>query len=109
MTTELRIPNWIAGTPAAPAADRWLDKIDPHSGAVISQLADSDADDARRAVDAAAAAFDAWSATTPVKRGQILADLVAAMKTHAAALADCIAVETGKPRRTPAGEVGGAT
>lgn len=109
MTTELRIPNWIAGAPAAPAADRWLDKIDPHSGAVISQLADSDADDARRAVDAAAAAFDAWSATTPVKRGQILADLVAAMKTHAAALADCIAVETGKPPQDARGEVGGAT
>lgn len=109
MTTELRIPNWIAGAPALPAADRWLDKIDPHSGVVIAQLADSDADDARRAVDAAAAAFDAWSATTPVKRGQILADIVAAMKTHAAALADCIAIETGKPPQDARGEVGGAT
>ena len=109
MTTALRIPNWIAGAPAAPAADRWLDKIDPHSGAVISQLADSDADDARRAVDAAAAAFDAWSGTTPVKRGQILADIVAAMKAQAATLADCVAVETGKPPQDARGEVGGAT
>ena len=42
-------------------------------------------------------AFEKWSEQTAVKRGQILGDLVSLMKKHADALADCIALETGKP------------
>jgi succinate-semialdehyde dehydrogenase/glutarate-semialdehyde dehydrogenase len=50
---------------------RWVDAsstfevFDPASGALIAQVADSDADMARRAVEAATTAFAEWRTTTP--------------------------------------------
>lgn len=104
----LRVPNWINGQATPPEAGAWLDKFNPHNGELLYQVADSSTQDAHRAIAAAADAFPAWSELTPVKRGQILADIVAAMKRHANELADCIALETGKPPQDAKGEVGGA-
>ena len=103
-----RIGNWIGGIVVQPTMPAWMEKFDPHSGELQSLVADSTAADAAAAVDAAAAAFPVWSAETPVKRGQILSGVVAAMKRHADELADCIASETGKPPQDAKGEVGGA-
>ncbi|OGG50978.1 MAG: aldehyde dehydrogenase [Candidatus Handelsmanbacteria bacterium RIFCSPLOWO2_12_FULL_64_10] len=103
-----RIPNWIDGVVANPGEDGWLDKFDPHSGKLLARVADSSADDAAAAVAAAAAAFEGWSALTPVRRGQILGDVVAVMKRRADELAECLAIETGKPPQDAKGETGGA-
>ena len=103
-----KVPNWVNGKEAAPAANTWLDKFNPHTGAVMCQVADSLVQDVSQAIAAANAAFAGWSELTPVKRGQILADIVAAMKRRADELAECIAVETGKPPQDAKGEVGGA-
>ncbi len=103
-----RIPNWINGQEAQPVDDVWLDKFNPHSGALLCLVADSSAVDVQRAIAAAGDAFPAWSELTPVKRGQILGDIVTAMKRRSAELADCVAVETGKPPQDAKGEVGGA-
>lgn len=103
-----RIGNWINGRPALPAGDAWLDKFSPHDGSLLCQVADSSAVDVAQAVGAAAAAFAAWSEMTPVRRGQILGDLVALMKRHADELAACIALEAGKPPEDARGETGGA-
>lgn len=108
MTNISRIPNWINGQEAQPECDAWLEKFNPHTGELLCYVADSSAADTRRAITAAADSFSAWSELTPVKRGQILADIVAAMKRRADELADCIAVETGKPPQDAKGEVGGA-
>lgn len=91
-----------------PVTNAWLDKCDPHTGEVLCQVADSAVEDAQRAVGAADSTFAAWADLTPVRRGQILADIVAAMKRRADELADCIALETGKPPQDAKGEVGGA-
>lgn len=104
----MRIANWIGGAETLPSADAWMDKFDPHTGTVLCQVADSAGADVGTAVSAAAAAFPAWSDLTPVRRGQILGDVVAAMKRNADAMADCIARETGKPPQDAKGEVGGA-
>lgn len=104
----MHIPNWINGQDSQPEGGTWLDKFNPHNGALLSQVADSSAVDTHRAISAASAAFSAWSEFTPVKRGQILTDIVVAMKHHAVELADCIAVETGKPPQDARSEVGGA-
>lgn len=104
----MRIPNWIDGRPTPPRGDAWLDKLDPHSGETLSSFADSSAEDAAAAVAAAQTAFEGWCGLTPVKRGQILADVVAAMKRRADELAECIARETGKPPQDAKGETGGA-
>lgn len=103
-----RIPNWINGQEIQPENDTWLDKFNPHSGELLCQVADSSVADTQRAIAAAGKAFPAWSETTPVKRGQMLGDIVAAMKRRADELAECIAVETGKPPQDAKGEVGGA-
>ncbi|MHB1193033.1 MAG: aldehyde dehydrogenase family protein [Longimicrobiales bacterium] len=108
MTTPPRIPNWIKGKEAQPDGDDWLDKFNPHSGELLCQVADSSEADTDRAISAAGDAFPAWSELTPVKRGQILGDIVAAMKRRGDELTDCIAVETGKPPRDAKGEVEGA-
>ena len=108
MTNISRIPNWINGQEAQPECDAWLEKFNPHTGELLCYVADSSAADTRRAITAAADSFSAWSEFTPVKRGQILVDIVAAMKRRADELADCIAVETGKPPQDAKGEVGGA-
>lgn len=102
------IPNWINGREAPPETGVGLDKFNPHNGELLCRVADSSATDTATAVSAAADAFPAWSELTPVKRGQILADIVAAMKRRADELAECIAVETGKPPQDAKGETGGA-
>jgi len=107
--TVMRIPNWIDGRERQPKCDdAWLDKFNPHNGELLYRVADSSAEDTQAAISSAAAAFPAWSELPPVKRGQILADIVAAMKRRADELADCIALETGKPPQDAKGEVGGA-
>ncbi len=103
-----RIPNWIDGQPSQPQDDGWYDKSDPHTGGLLCQLADSSAADTRRAVDVAARTFPAWADLTPVKRGQLLMGIADAMKRRADELAECMAVETGKPPQDAKGETGGA-
>jgi aldehyde dehydrogenase (NAD+) len=102
------IPNWINGQETQPDGNGWLEKFDPHTGKLLSYVADSSATDTDRAITAAGDTFPAWSQIPPVKRGQILAEIVAAMKRRADEFADCIAVETGKPPQDAKGEVGGA-
>jgi aldehyde dehydrogenase (NAD+) len=104
----VKISNWINGKEHLPTANQWFDKFSPHTGDLLSHVADSSAADAHQAVSAALEAFPAWSETTAIKRGQILTDIAAAMKQHAETLAECIAVETGKPPQDARGEVGAA-
>jgi aldehyde dehydrogenase (NAD+) len=103
-----QVLNWIDARPAQPTANRWLDKFDPHTGALQSRLADSTADDVARAVDAAAAAQAEWANTPAVRRGQVLTDLAVAMHARREELAACVATETGKPPQDARGEVQGA-
>lgn len=102
------VPNWIDGRETSPETDSWLDKYNPHNGGLLARLADSSAADTNAAVSVAERSFPAWSELTPVRRGQILADIVAAMKRRADELAECIAIETGKPPQDAKGEMGGA-
>jgi len=108
MSTLPRIPNWINGQETQPVSAAWIEKFNPHTGEVLCLVADSTAVEVQDAVSVASKAFPAWADLTPVRRGQILGDIVAAMKRHADELADCIAEETGKPPQDAKGEVGGA-
>lgn len=103
-----KIFNWINGKPSPPQNDNWLNKYNPHSNALLSQVAASSIEDVRSAVSIARERFDSWAGLTPVKRGQILANIVALLKQKTDMLADCIALETGKPPQDAKGEVGGA-
>lgn len=103
-----RIPNWINGQESQPEGDAWLDKFNPHNGELLCQTADSSAVDTQLAITAAQEAFSVWSELTPVRRGQILADIVATMKLRSDELAGCATLETGKPPQDAKAEVSGA-
>lgn len=104
----IHIHNWINGKKRKPNNSSYIDKFNPHTGNVLYKIADSGKDDVDIAIESALDAFPSWSELTPVKRGQILSGLVDLMKQNADELADCIAVETGKPPADAKGEVGGA-
>lgn len=106
--TELRIPNWIDGTPHPPSSDAWLEKFSPHDGSLLSYVADSTADEVKLAVSAASLAQPAWAGLTPIRRGEILASIASMMRQRRDELAQCIAIETGKPPRDAMGETDGA-
>lgn len=105
---QMKINNWINGQERAPEGDAWLEKRNPHNGELLSRPADSSPVDVECAVSAAIDAFPMWSGMTPIRRGQILADIVSSMKHAAETLAECIASETGKPPQDANGEVAGA-
>jgi len=100
-----RTGNFIAGEWRQPETGRRLDVTDPATGAVITAVPDSNAADARAAVDAAQAAFPAWRKTPAKQRAQILKrwnDLVLA---HQEDLGRLISREQGKPLTEGRGEV----
>ncbi len=78
---------------------------DPASGRAVGAVPALTADDARAAVDAAVAAFPAWSALLPQERSAILRrwfDLVVAARDD---LAVIMTMEQGKPLSEAAGEI----
>lgn len=102
------IGNWIDNGEVDAATGRWVDKFDPATGEVQSRLARSDRDDVARAVAAAERAFDGWSRTTPVARGEILRRVAQGMERHREEIASTVARETGKSFRDALGETGAA-
>ena len=104
----MRIPNWINGKDSQPDGNSWLKKFNPHTGEILCDVADSTVVDIDFAIAAAGKAFNIWSEQTPVKRGQILMDIIGVMKRRSDELANCIAIETGKSPQDAKAEVGGA-
>lgn len=82
-----------------------IDVIDPADGSVLTDIADGTVDDARAALDAAAAAQDGWAATAPRERGEILRRAFTLVTDHADDLALVMSLEMGKPIAEAKGEV----
>jgi len=90
-----------------PAADgRRFSVFDPAGGALLAEVADSSAADARAATDAAARALPAWRATPARERAALLRAWHAAVVAHTEDLARLISLEQGKPLAEARGEVG---
>src|ERR1700694_4149398 len=68
----LQLANFIDGEWRAPASGRFLENINPATGAVLCQVPDSDEEDVAAATQAALAAFPRWSATPVEERFNIL-------------------------------------
>lgn len=73
--------------------------IDPSTGEVFAEIADSSAEDVHAAVTAARRAFDegAWGRTRPTDRGRLLTKAGELIVRHAEELAQIEAQDTGKP------------
>jgi succinate-semialdehyde dehydrogenase/glutarate-semialdehyde dehydrogenase len=83
-----------------------FDVLDPADASVLATVADGTAGDARRALDAAVAAQDAWARTAPRDRGEILRSAFELIRSRTDDLAELMSLEMGKPVKEAAGEVG---
>ncbi|HDR9879686.1 TPA: NAD-dependent succinate-semialdehyde dehydrogenase [Burkholderia cenocepacia] len=101
----IRAENFINGQWAAAASGRRFAVIDPATGKLIAEVADSGPADARAAADAAAAALPAWRAMLPKERAAILRRWHALIVEQQDALAALISLEQGKPLAEGRGEV----
>ncbi|MGI4738460.1 MAG: CoA-acylating methylmalonate-semialdehyde dehydrogenase [Janthinobacterium lividum] len=98
-TPALKYPairNQVAGQPFDTPAAALLNVFSPLSGAVISALPLSSAADLDAAVQAAKAAFPAWSATPIKERVQIFYRYKTLLERDMQALADLVREENGK-------------
>ena len=87
----------IGGRWRPATGDRVLEVEDPATGAGIAHVADATGDDARAALDAAAAVQPTWAATPPRERGEILRRAFDLITDRADDLALLMTVEMGKP------------
>ncbi len=103
-----KINNWINGSEVEPSSDKWINKVNPHSGEVDCLIADSNQHDVDYAIDIAEDRFSEWAMRTPVDRGNILYNFVQEMINSTSFLAKCVARETGKSYKDSHGEVLGS-
>ncbi len=88
---------YINGQWAVPSGKETIDVHNAGTGAVMGSVPAGTEKDMDAAVDAARAAFDAWSQTAPAKRAEYLAKISAGLKARVDELAKTIAQEVGMP------------
>ena len=77
----------------------------PATGEVIATLANASAEDAQKAVDAAAQAQRSWAATPATQRAELLHRIFALVQRDAGDIAALMTLEMGKPYDQALGEV----
>ena len=92
--------EWVDST-----SGRAIDVLDPATGKVLLSIADASVSDGGRALDAAVAAQDAWAATPPRVRGELLRRAFDLLQERADEFALLMTLEMGKPLAEARGEV----
>jgi acyl-CoA reductase-like NAD-dependent aldehyde dehydrogenase len=82
--------EWIDAAGGGTFEDR-----DPFTGETVAVVAAGDAEDARRAVDAASAAFEAWSASPPAVRQAVFLKAADLLESRHEEVVSLLARETG--------------
>ncbi|MHB8911633.1 MAG: aldehyde dehydrogenase [Lysobacter sp.] len=93
----MRLCHFIAGVSRDPAAGQWLEVFDPATGRVFAEVADGNADDVDAAVEAAQAAFPAWSSLPNSERSRWLEKLADALEAKLDDFAHAESRDAGKP------------
>ena len=96
---------FIGGTWRAARGGGVLSVVDPATGSVLAGTADADVADGRAALDAAVTAQDAWAATAPRVRGELLRRAYELLVDQTERFATLITLEMGKPLAESRGEV----
>ncbi|MBF6600782.1 MAG: aldehyde dehydrogenase family protein [Dehalococcoidia bacterium] len=93
---------WTPGT-----TGETYERRNPANGAVVETIPWGDAEDARKAVDAARVAFDsgAWSKAPATQRAQVLRAVAAKLREQLVPLAQLLSKEVGKPQNMATAEV----
>ena len=97
--------NYIAGAWQPAGQDREFDVRNPADESLIARVPDSAAYDARRAADAAHAAFPGWRSKTADERARVLKKWHALIVQHQEEIGELISREQGKPIAEGRGEV----
>jgi betaine-aldehyde dehydrogenase len=96
MSAVQTLPNVIGGEPRDSHADQ-DEVVNPATGEQVALAYNSSREDVDRAVQAARAAFPAWSRTTPAQRSEALLGLAEIVERHAEEIARIEAIDAGKP------------
>ncbi|MBO3664936.1 NAD-dependent succinate-semialdehyde dehydrogenase [Microbacterium stercoris] len=96
---------FIGGEWTDAASGKTFEVRDPSTNEVIAQVADASPEDGIRALDAAVAAQDAWAATSPRERSDILRRVFDLVRERADDVALLMTLEMGKPLAEAKGEV----
>jgi len=97
----------INGAWAPATTGQTFERKSPADGQLVETIAWGDAEDARRAIDAARAAFDggAWSNAPAGQRAAVLRKIAARMREEQQPLGELLSREVGKPVRMAVAEV----
>jgi acyl-CoA reductase-like NAD-dependent aldehyde dehydrogenase len=95
-TVEAREARQLVGGDWVEAADgRTFEDRDPWNGDVVANVPAGGAEDARRAIEAAAAAFAAWSQSPPAERQRVFLKAADVLEGRRDEVVDLLARETG--------------
>lgn len=92
-----KISNYINGQMVAPVSGKYLDNINPATGAVYSQLPASGPDDIEQAYQAALQAFPGWTALSASDRSKKLCTIADEIEARLEELVMAETTDTGKP------------
>ncbi|MCB1554041.1 MAG: CoA-acylating methylmalonate-semialdehyde dehydrogenase [Xanthomonadales bacterium] len=99
------IPHLIGGKESFGTSGRWSGVYNPATGLASGRVALASSAEVGQAVGAAAAAFPAWAATTPLNRARVMFRFKELVERHADELAALITSEHGKVQADARGEV----
>ncbi|EKK5242443.1 aldehyde dehydrogenase [Cronobacter sakazakii] len=105
MTAPVQHPMYIDGQFVQWQGEAWIDVVNPATEALISRIPDGTAEDARRAIDAAARAQAGWEALPAIERAGWLRKIAAGIREKAAEISALIVAEGGKTQQLASVEV----
>lgn len=103
--TTTAIQHFINGQVTAGESAQSQDVYNPATGRVTGRVSLASALDVNSAVEAAQAAFPAWSDTPPIRRARVLFKFLELLNAHKDELAEAITKEHGKVFTDAQGEV----
>lgn len=92
-----KILHYIEGAHVAPASNHFLENENPSVGKPYSLLADGNASDVERAVQAAKDAFPSWKRTSEKTRSSLLLNIANLIERNLETLARAETIDNGKP------------
>jgi len=98
--------HWIEDVEVAASTGESFDKRSPIDDRVVARVARGSHADVAAAVGAAAIAADGWGRMPAPKRGEILGRAAALLRAREREFAEIVHLETGKPWKNAAAEVG---
>lgn len=99
-----RLGHWIGGREVVPSSGTYLESSNPRDRSAAFMIPDGTAADVGTAVQAAAAAWPEWAATTTAERSRRLRALADAIRDNLDELAESECRETGKLMAQARGE-----